>query len=52
MKKNVALILSLIMMFSALPVMAESMPADDLTQHRSMTAFLQIGRLHLLWNQE
>lgn len=42
MKKNVALILSLIMMFSALPVMAESMPADDLTQHRSMTAFLQM----------
>lgn len=42
MKKLTAILLALLLLVSALPVLAESMPADDLTQHRSMTAFLQM----------
>ena len=42
MKKLLALILVLLMAAAVLPAQAESLPADDLTQHRSMTAFLQM----------
>ena len=42
MKKCFSLLLALLLVVSALPAMAESPPADDLTQHRSMTAFLNM----------
>ena len=42
MKKFLSLILAALMLLAAVPVHAEDMPADDLSQHRSMTAFLQM----------
>ena len=42
MKKMLSLVLSLLLLLGILPAYAEAMPADDLTQHRSMTAFLQM----------
>lgn len=42
MKKCLALLLTLMLLISAMPVLADEMPADDLSQHRSMTAFLQM----------
>lgn len=42
MKKTFSLLLALTLLLCTLAVQAESMPADDLTEHRSMTAFLQM----------
>lgn len=40
MKKVLSLILTFALLLCILPVHAEDMPADDLSQHRNMTAFL------------
>lgn len=42
MKKVFSLVLSLLLLLGIFPATAEDMPADDLSQHRSMTAFLQM----------
>ena len=42
MKKALSLVLIVSLLLGVLPAYAEALPADDLTQHRSMTAFLQM----------
>lgn len=42
MKKILALLLSALLLLASLPALAEELPADDLSQHRSMTAFLAV----------
>ncbi len=42
MKKLLSLVLAVMLVFSAMPALADDMPADDLTKHRSMTAFLAV----------
>lgn len=40
MKKLLSLVLAAMMLLTVMPALADDMPADDLSKHRSMTAFL------------